>query len=142
MKKITDERLAIQNLKNIRISYIIQTLGIIAILTFDAITKGIDGMRENPLWLIFIVTAVVSAYLSMGASVDYENNNTNPKKGLGISLAVLVLISAVVGYFVTRTDGSAVNGIIMGGILLVCGLIPVAYIYKQRTNRLDEDNEE
>jgi len=141
MKKITDERLAVQNLKNIRIAYIIQTLGIIAILAYDAITKGIDGMRENPLWLLLIVTAVVSAYLSMGVSVDYENDNINPKKSLGISLAVLVLISAVVGYFVTRADGSAVNGVIMGGILLVCGLIPVVYIYKLRTNRLDEDNE-
>ena len=65
MKKITDERLLLKNLKNIRIAYIIQTVGILGILGYDLVTKGVDGMRENPIWLVFIITSVISAYLSI-----------------------------------------------------------------------------
>lgn len=80
IKKINDERLLIRNLKNIRIAYIVQTLGIIAILAYDLITKGVDGMTNNPLWLVFLVTMVVSAYLSMSISVEYENRKKPVKK--------------------------------------------------------------
>lgn len=40
MKKIKDERLIIQNLKNIRIAFIVQTIGISAILIYEVVTKG------------------------------------------------------------------------------------------------------
>ena len=79
MKKIKDERLILKNLKNIRIAYIIQTVGILGILGYDLVTKGLDGMRENPLWLVFMITTVISAYLSMSISADHESNE-NPRK--------------------------------------------------------------
>lgn len=81
MKKIKDERLKLQNLKNIRIAYIIQTVGILGILGYDFIAKGPDGMRANPLWIVFMITAIISAYLSMSVSVDHESNEKEPKKG-------------------------------------------------------------
>lgn len=143
MKKITDERLVLQNLKNIRIAYIIQTVGILGILGYDLVTKGLDGMRENPLWLVFILTAVISAYLSMSISADHESNKINPQKSLSISLVVLILISNVVGFFVSLTDGfTLINGVIMGGILFICGLIPIVYIYNLRKKRQDENIED
>lgn len=143
MKKIKDERLVLQNLKNIRIAYIIQTIGILGILGYDFATKGLDGMRENPLWLVFIITAVISAYLSMSISADHESNKINPQKNLNISLFVLVLISTVIGFFVALTNGfSIINGVIMGGILFICGLIPIVYIYNLRIKRQDENIEE
>jgi hypothetical protein len=143
MKKVTDERLVLQNLKNIRIAYIIQTVGILGILGYDLVTKGLDGMRENPLWLIFMITTVISAYLSMSISADQESNKIHPQKSLSISLIVLILISTVVGFFVSLTDGfTIVNGILMGGILFICGLIPIVYIYNLRIKRQDENIEE
>ncbi|MBT2693019.1 hypothetical protein [Bacillus sp. ISL-55] len=143
MKKITDERLVLQNLKNIRIAYIVQTVGILGILGYDLVTKGLDGMRENPLWLVFIITTVISTYLSMSISADHENNKVNPQKSLNISLVVLVLISTVVGFFVSLTDGfTFTNGVIVGGILFICGLIPIVYIYNLRKKRQDENIEE
>ncbi|KAB7672153.1 hypothetical protein [Bacillus sp. B1-b2] len=143
MKKITDERLVLQNLKNIRIAYIVQTVGILGILGYDLVTKGLDGMRENPLWLVFIITTVISAYLSMSISADHENNKVNPQKSLSISLVVLVLISTVVGFFVSLTDGFTItNGVIVGGILFICGLIPIVYIYNLRKKRQDDNIEE
>ena len=140
MKKITDERLVLQNLKNIRIAFIIQTIGILGILGYDVITKGLEGMRENPLWLVFIITSIISAYLSMSISSDHENSKINPQKRFSISLVVLILISTIVGYFVTLTDGfNIIDGVMIGGILFVCGLIPSVYIYYLRTKRQDDD---
>ncbi|MCU9613153.1 hypothetical protein OEV98_06255 [Caldibacillus lycopersici] len=142
MKKITDERLVLQNLKNIRIAYIIQTVGILGILGYDLVTKGLDGMRENPLWLVFLIATIISAYLSMSISADHESNKIHPQKNLTISLVVLILISIVVGFFVSLTDGfTIINGVIMGSILFICGLIPIVYIYNLRKKRQD-DNEE
>ena len=133
MKKISDERLILQNLKNIRITYFIQTLGILAILGYELITKGFEGMRENPLWLVFMVTTIVFAYLSMSISVEYENKKTEPQMGLRISLLLLILISAVVAILVSFTDGfTIINGLIIGGIIFICGLLPIVYIYNLR----------
>lgn len=138
MKKINDERLQLQNLKNIRILFIIQTIGIIGILGYDLITKGMDGMRENPLWFVFILTGVVSAYLSMSISVDHESSKKSPSKGMTISLIVIAIISIAVGVFVSLTDGySPVNGIIIGGIIFICALVPSLYIYYLRMKRQD-----
>ena len=42
MKKIKDERLILQTLKNIRIAFLFQSLGIIGILGYIGFTEGID----------------------------------------------------------------------------------------------------
>ncbi|MEK4969210.1 hypothetical protein MKX29_16615 [Cytobacillus sp. FSL R7-0696] len=142
MKKITDERLVLQNFKNIRIAFIIQTIGILGILGYDLVTSGLDEMRKNPLWTVFIITAVVSAYLSMSISADHEDNKINPRKSLIISLVILILITTIVGFFVSLTQGfSLINGVIVGVILFICGLIPIIYIYYLRKKRQDKDSE-
>jgi hypothetical protein len=143
MKKIKDERLIFQNLKNIRVAYIIQTTGILGILGYDFITKGFDGMRENPLWFVFMITTVIATYLSMSISVDHESAKKSPKNSLNISLFILVIISALVGIFVSFTDGfNVVDGIIMGGIIFICGLLPLVYIYYLRIKRQDRNFDE
>lgn len=139
MKKITDERLVLQNLKNIRIAYIVQTTGILAILGYDWATKGIDGMTDNPLWYVFILTAIVSAYLSMSISVDHENKKADPKKSLILSLVVLSIITIGFGYLASMGEGSTMSGVLIGGIIFICGLIPILYIYKLRVNRQNEN---
>lgn len=141
LKKITDERLKLQNLKNIRILFLVQNIGIIGILGYDLVTKGLEGMTENPLWFVFMITMVVSLYLSMSISVEHETNSKHPKKGLNISILILVIISAVIGIFVSITDGFNVrDGLIMGGILFICGLIPVIYLYYLRKRRSEEND--
>ncbi|MGE6256980.1 hypothetical protein ACQKCU_03560 [Heyndrickxia sporothermodurans] len=136
MKKIKDERLILQNLNNIRIAFIVQTLGIIGILGYDLFTNGIDEMRNNPLWMLFILTSVVYAYLSMNVSIDHEENAKSPTKGLIISVIILTVISVAVGYFVSITDGYHFkDGLIFGGILFICGTVPALYIYLLRKKR-------
>lgn len=66
IQRINDERLAIKNLKNMRIGYALQTLGIIAILGYNFINNGINGVIENPLWIVFIASTIVLAFMSFG----------------------------------------------------------------------------
>lgn len=141
MKKITDERLVLQNLKNIRIAYIVQTIGILGILGYDLVTKGLKGMRDNPLWLVFMITAVVSGYLSMNISVEHENDQMNSQKKFRISIATLVFISFVVGLLVSFSN-TIMDALLIGGILFICGLIPIVYIYHLRKKQQEEIEEE
>ncbi|RKD75956.1 hypothetical protein ATL39_0166 [Sinobaca qinghaiensis] len=136
MKKITDERLVLQNLKNIRMAFIIQTIGVLAILGYEFIVDGMEGMRENPLWLVFMVTSISLAYLSMRVSVDHENNKKSPKRSLYIGLTVVTIISITAGILIPFTEGSTVmSGIIIGGVIFVCSIVPVMYTYHLRKSR-------
>ncbi|MCM3671093.1 hypothetical protein M3181_19215 [Mesobacillus maritimus] len=143
MKKITDERLILQNLQHIRITYIVQTIGILCILGYEFFQDGLEPMRENPLWLVFMLTTVVYAYLSMSVSVVHEKGETNPRKSFLISLIVLSLIVVVAAILTAMTPGFGWgNGAFIGGVLYVCGFIPCYYVYhlrKKQRAELDED---
>ncbi|MEK5440888.1 MULTISPECIES: hypothetical protein [unclassified Fredinandcohnia] len=143
MKKIKDERLILKNLQNVRTAYIIQTIGILGILGYDLFTKGMEGMRQNPLWIVFMITTIVSVYLSMNISVDHESSEKSPKKGTVLSLLILTAISVIIGIAVNFTNGFGIlDGLIMGGIIFVCGLIPILYIRYLRIKRQEENLDE
>ncbi|TMU87224.1 hypothetical protein FGG79_03560 [Bacillus sp. BHET2] len=139
MKKITDERLVLQNLKNMRVLFLFQNFGMMGILAYDFLTRGLDGMTDNPLWYLFIMTSVVSAYLSMSISVDHEESSKSPKKRLGISIVVVVTIASIFAVLTSLSEGyDPVDGGLVGLVLFVCGLIPVLYVYSIRKKRMKE----
>ncbi|WP_034536298.1 hypothetical protein [Carnobacterium inhibens] len=138
MKKITDERLILKNLKNIRNAYAIQTLGILSILGYDWITRGSEVMYKSPLWFVFIVSTTALTLFSMNISVDHEVRKKAPKRSLIISIVIIALISMAIGIFVPFTGKSGpINGLIVGGISFICILIPYIYIYYLRTKQQD-----
>jgi tellurite resistance protein TehA-like permease len=133
MKKISDERLVLKNLQNIKITYIVQTIGILSILGYELAQGGLEGMRQNPLWLVFMLTTVVYTYLSMSVSVDHETKMKHPKKSLIISVIVLSIIALAIGYFTSITPSFGWgDGVLIGAILFICGLIPCYYVYRLR----------
>ncbi|MFI8684827.1 hypothetical protein [Rossellomorea sp. NPDC077527] len=139
MKKITDERLILQNLKNIRVLFLFQNVGIIGILAYDFITSGLSGMTDNPLWFLFIMTTIVSAYLSMNISVNHEEERHPPKKSLLIAIMVVTILSVLLGVITTIPEGeNMTDGIIVGGVTLICGVIPAIYVYSIRKKRNTE----
>lgn len=79
MKKITDERLVLRNLHNVRVTYIVQTIGILLILGYEFLQNGMEGVTNHPLWLVFILTSIVYAYLSMSVSVEHEREIKLPE---------------------------------------------------------------
>ncbi|MGN7476409.1 hypothetical protein ACTHOQ_01035 [Solibacillus silvestris] len=142
MRKITDERLKLRNLQHIRIAYIIQTFGILAILGYELFQSGMDGMRQNPVWLVFMVTAIVYMYLSMSTSVEHERKISNPKKSLMISFITVFIIASAIAFFVSVTPGfDWGTGLLVGLIIIVCGVIPSFYIYRLRMKQLAEMDE-
>ncbi|MFD1363412.1 hypothetical protein [Lentibacillus salinarum] len=135
----TDERLTLKNLQKIRVAYAVQTLGIVGILGYDLVTEGMGGMKENPLWIIFILSTTILAFLSMDVGVDHENNKSSAKKGLMISFIALALISITIGIFTSLNEGfTATDGILTGVIFLICGVIPFLFLFYLRKRRGDD----
>ena len=142
MKKIKDERLIMRNLQNIKTVYIVQTIGILGILGHSFLQGGLDEMRANPLWLLFMLTTILSAYLSMRVSVENEQSVQNPAKSLRISLLVLMTIIIIVSTLTLLTPGFGLSdALLIGSILFICGIIPIYYIYRLRVKE-QEDMEE
>jgi len=139
MKKISDERLVLRNLQNIKITYIVQTIGILCILGYELAQGGVEGMRQNPLWLVFMLTSVVYAYMTMSVSVEHETKMKNPKKSLIISVVVLILIAVVVAYLTSITPNFGYgDGALIGAIIFICGYIPCHYVYRLRQKQQED----
>lgn len=139
MKKIKDERLILQNLQNIRVVFMVQTLGILAILAYEFIKFGFDKVISDPLWLVFLITGIVNQYLNLTISVDHENSTKNPRNRFVVSLIILGVIAVVIGYFVYNTNSyDLVGALISSGIIFISGLIPSIYVYRLRVKRNNE----
>ncbi|GEK59963.1 hypothetical protein CHL76_14635 [Marinococcus halophilus] len=139
MQKIKDERLQWKNLQNIRVAFAVQTVGIVSILGYDLVTSGMEGMRNNPLWFVFIVTSVVLAYLSINISVDQERTKASPQKSRNRNFGVLFFVAILLSVFTAFLDGSTViSGLIIGLVVLVCGGVPLWYVYLLRKRRQEE----
>lgn len=144
MKKIKDERLKMLNLKNIRIAFIVQTIGIIAILLYQMITEGVMETTDNPLWLVFILTMVLLGWLNLNISVDmYDNAREKKKPG---PYYRIVIMSAVVSTIFTLLakfgpdNSNNIEAILAGCVVFVCFIIPFSiahYIIKKRS--FDDD---
>ncbi|HLR21456.1 MAG TPA: hypothetical protein VK087_05575 [Tissierellaceae bacterium] len=140
MKKIKDQRLIIENLKNIRIAFIIQSIGIIAILVYDGITKGVKEVIANPLWLVFIISNAVLIWKSLKISADMEED-TSKKKQLPYYIIVIIIgiLSVVFGILIklTSENNSTKEAIIMGIVVFISFLIPYSILYYLRKRRLE-----
>lgn len=143
MKKITDERLIVRNLQHIKIAYIVQTIGILSILGYEVFKGGVEGMTRNPLWMVFMLTSVIYGYLNMSASVENERKPKKPVRSFIISLIVVTIIAVAFAILTSITPNfNWGDGLLIGGIIFVCGIIPVSYVYHLRIKQekdLEED---
>ena len=142
MKKMTDERLILRNLQHIRIVYIVQTLGILVILGYELFQGGLDGMRENPVWLVFMISTIVYTYLTMSTSIDHEKEIKNPRKSLMIGILVVLVVAITLGILTSITPGyNWGSGALVASVIIFCGAIPVFYTYRLRLKKLDDIEE-
>lgn len=145
MKKIKDERLQMQNLKNIRIAFIVQTIGIFVILLYKMITDGVMAATDNPLWLVFMLTIVVLGWLNLKVSVDEYDNAKEQKNPYPYYR--IVIISALVGIvlaFLAKFGPDSSNNseaLLVGTIVFVCFLIPFSFVYYLLKNRSENGEE-
>lgn len=144
MKKIKDERLILQTLKNIRIAFLFQSLGIIGILGYIGFTEGMDQITKSPLWLLFILTSIVLSYLQLSVSIDVEEIKKDiqltPYYKLVFRSLIVGIIMAII-YIIFSPERPLFEAILTGGILFICflGSYSISYFIKKR--RLQNDDE-
>lgn len=144
MKKIKDERLVIQSLKNIRITFLVQTVGILAILVYEFITNDVQAVFNHPLWIVLIVTSLVLISLNLKISVDiYDNAYGSTKPGPFYRIIILSIVVGVVLAFLAKLGPDKSNNmeaLIVGGVVFVCVLIPFSFVHYLRKKRAEEND--
>ncbi|WP_242301470.1 branched-chain amino acid ABC transporter substrate-binding protein [Bacillus cereus group sp. BfR-BA-01361] len=144
MKKIKDERLILQTLKNIRIAFLFQSLGIIGILGYIGFTEGLDQITKSLLWLLFILTSIVLSYLQLSVSIDVEESKKDiqliPYYKLVFRSLIVGIIMAII-YIIFSPERPLFEAILTGSILFICFLVSyfVSYFIKKR--RLQDNDE-
>ncbi|HDR7911041.1 branched-chain amino acid ABC transporter substrate-binding protein [Bacillus pretiosus] len=144
MKKIKDERLILKTLKNIRIAFLFQSLGIIGILGYIGFTEGVDQITKSPLWLLFILTSIVLSYLQLSVSIDVEEGEKDIKltpyyKIILRSLIVGTIIAII--YIIFSPERPLFEAILTGSIFFICFLISYSISYFIKKRRLQDDDE-
>ncbi len=144
MKKIKDERLILKTLKNIRIAFLFQSLGIIGILGYIGFTEGMDQITKSPLWLLFILTSIVLSYLQLSVSIDVEEGEKDIKltpyyKIILRSLIVGTIIAII--YIIFSPERPLFEALLTGSIFFICFLISYSVSYFIKKRRLKDDDE-
>lgn len=103
MKKITDERLIMRNLKNNRAAFAIENLVILIILVYETIRTGsyneVWNLR-NPVFLILQTGVWLLVILSLSISGPMEEDKTKfSKKKLTVIAAAVWLAAFLFFYF-------------------------------------------
>lgn len=144
MKKIKDERLILKTLKNIRIAFIFQYIGVIGILGYIGFTEGIDQITKSPLWLLFILTSIVLSYLQLSVSIDVEESEKEikltPYYKIILRSLIIGIVMAII-YIIFSPERPLFEAILTGGILFICflGSYSISYFIKKR--RLQDNDE-
>ncbi|UHJ51556.1 branched-chain amino acid ABC transporter substrate-binding protein [Bacillus paranthracis] len=144
MKKIKDERLILQTLKNIRIAFLFQSLGIIGILGYIEFTEGLDQITKSPLWLLFILTSIVLSYLQLSVSIDVEESKKDiqltPYYKLVFCSLIVGIIMAII-YIIFSPERPLFEAILTGSILFICFLVSYSVSYFIKKRRLQDNDE-
>ncbi|OVE34560.1 branched-chain amino acid ABC transporter substrate-binding protein [Priestia aryabhattai] len=143
MKVITDERLVIKNLKNIRFAFAFQTLALVGILLYDGITKGFNHITDNPLWLVLILTSVILGYLNLSISVDsYENEKQIRKIPYYLLVLCCVAVGVIFGLLTKITSNTSLaDSVIIGLVIFICFLGTFSFGYFLIKKRSKDDEE-
>lgn len=142
MKKITDERLKIKNLKVIRLAFVIQYVGIIGLLSYDYIKNGQKSAIENPLWLLFIITNIVMAFGTMPISTDHEKLKKSPSYSNYFFVSLLIGVAAALLTMIMSPTSSIRTIVLIGALFFICFLVPFTVLYRFRKKNFDDSNEE
>ncbi|PGM93452.1 branched-chain amino acid ABC transporter substrate-binding protein [Bacillus cereus] len=144
LKKIKDERLILQTLKNIRIAFLFQYIGIIGILGYIGFTEGMDQITKSPLWLLFILTSMLFSYLQLSVSIDVEESEKEikltPYYKLVLRSLIIGIIIAII-YIIFSPERPLFEAILTGSIFFVCFLASYSISYLIKKRRLQDENE-
>ncbi|MCU4766035.1 branched-chain amino acid ABC transporter substrate-binding protein [Bacillus toyonensis] len=144
VKKIKDERLILQTLKNIRIAFLFQYIGVVGILGYIGFTEGMDQITKSPLWLLFMLTSILLAYLQLSVSIDVEEGEKEIKLTPYYKLVVRSLIVAtiiVIIYIIFSPERPPFEALLTGSIFFICFLVSYSVSYFIKKRRLQDNDE-
>ncbi|HDR8474240.1 TPA: branched-chain amino acid ABC transporter substrate-binding protein [Bacillus cereus] len=144
VKKIKDERLILQMLKNIRMAFLFQYIGVVGILGYIGFTEGIDQITKSPLWLLFMLTSILLAYLQLSVSIDVEEGEKEIKltpyyKLVLRSLLIGIIITII--YLIFIPERPLFESILTGSVFLICFLVSYSVSYFIKKRRLQDNDE-
>ncbi|MDA2380326.1 branched-chain amino acid ABC transporter substrate-binding protein [Bacillus cereus] len=144
MKKIKDERLILQTLKNIRIVFLFQYIGVVGILGYIGFTEGIDQITKSPLWLLFMLTSILLAYLQLSVSIDVEEGEKEikltPYYKLVFRSLIVGIVMAII-YIIFSPERPLFEAILTGSIFFICFLVSYSVSYFIKKCRLQDNDE-
>lgn len=139
MKKVNEEGISLQRLKNMRIAFIVQTVGIFAFLVYEAIMKGLSAAIGHPLWYVAIFTVLVQSGLDLIKSDDdFKTSNKQIKPW---PYYRIVLIAALVGLAFGLLvkfgpdKSSSMDSLISGSVASIAFLLPFTIVHILRIKR-------
>ncbi|MGF9939108.1 branched-chain amino acid ABC transporter substrate-binding protein [Bacillus anthracis] len=144
VKKIKDERLILQTLKNIRIVFLFQYIGVVGILGYIGFTEGMNQITKSPLWLLFMLTSILLAYLQLSVSIDVEEGEKEieltPYYKLVLRSLIVGIVMAII-YIIFSPERPLLEAILTGSILFICFLVSYSISYFIKKRRLQDDDE-
>ncbi|TGA95835.1 branched-chain amino acid ABC transporter substrate-binding protein [Sporolactobacillus shoreae] len=144
MKKIKDERLNLVTLKNVRIAYLFQTVGILAIVIYTQFTSGPNAGFESPLFLVLILSSSLFLFLQMRVSADIEASEKKRKKPRPYYLYVILSLAfgVLMGLIIYLTDRqNPISALISGIVFFVCFLASYSVMYYLKKKRSSDDDD-
>ena len=128
-------------------AFLFQYIGVVEILGYIGFTEGIDQITKSPLWLLFMLTSILLAYLQLSVSIDVEEGEKEIKltpyyKLVLRSLLIGIIITII--YLIFIPERPLFKAILTGSVFLICFLVSysVSYFIKNVVYKTTMNEEE
>ncbi|MGO0154346.1 hypothetical protein ACTL31_01975 [Leuconostoc mesenteroides] len=135
MKKVVDERLKLQLIKNFKIAFLVENAVIILMLIYQSF-KNMDKAisASNPIWAAFMVGTMTLSLLSVNVTASIEDK---PKRSNLKLLFYFLIIFTIVSLFFMVTMPKHILLALLCGMLIavvVSGILIYENHYRYRDN--------
>ncbi|AZV68256.1 branched-chain amino acid ABC transporter substrate-binding protein [Bacillus cereus] len=125
-------------------AFLFQYIGVVGILGYIRFTEGIDQITKSPLWLLFMLTSILLAYLQLSVSIDVEEGEKEIKltpyyKLVLRSLLIGIIITII--YLIFIPERPLFEAILTGSVFLICFLVSYSVSYFIKKRRLQDNDE-
>lgn len=135
MKKVVDERLKLQLIKNFKIAFLVENAVIILMLIYQSFTNMDKALStSNPIWVALMVGTVTVSLLSVNVTASIEDK---PKRSNLKLLSYFVLIFIIGSlFFMVTMPKHILLALLCGTVVavVISGLLMYENHYRYRDN--------
>ena len=103
-----------------------------------------DQITKSPLWLLFMLTSILLAYLQLSVSIDVEEGekeiNLTPYYKLVLRSLLIGIIITII-YIIFSPERPLFEAILTGSVFLICFLVSYSVSYFIKKRRLQDNDE-